>query len=89
MAVLLITYDLNSPGKDYADLLRAIKSVEWARLSESSYAVKTNLTPAQVFDSLKQYLDRNDHLYIINLKRPYAGFGLQEVNNWLEKNLPY
>jgi len=89
MAVLLVTYDLNKPGKDYADLLKTIKSFPWARLSESSYAIKTEQTPQQVFDKLKPYLGQNDNLYVINLKRPYAGFGPQDVNDWLESNLPY
>jgi hypothetical protein len=89
MAVLLVTYDLNKPGKDYNDLLKTVKNYPWARLSESSYAIKTEQAPHQVFDKLKPFLDQNDNLYIINLKRPYAGFGHKEVNDWLESNLPY
>jgi hypothetical protein len=89
MAVLLVTYDLNTPGKDYHDLLKKIKSYSWARLSESSYTISTNADPQAVFDQLKRYLDRNDNIYIITLKKPYAGYGPQDVNDWLEKNLPY
>ncbi len=89
MTVLLITYDLNKPGKDYDDLLKAIRNYSWARLSESSYAIKTEQTPQQVFDKLRPYLDQNDNIYIINLKKPYAGFGPKDVNEWLDNNLPY
>lgn len=89
MAVLLVTYDLNKPGKDYNDLLKTIKAYGWARLSESSYAIKTEQTPQQVFDILKPYLDQNDNLYVITLKKPYAGFGPTDVNDWLDSNLPY
>lgn len=89
MAVLLVTYDLNTPGKDYNDLLKKIKSQNWARLSESSYAIFTTASPQAVFDQLKPYLDRNDYIYIITLKRPYTGYGPQDVNDWLEKHLPY
>ena len=89
MAVLLITYDLNAPGKDYNDLLTTIRSYDWARLSESSYAIGTNASPQAIFDKLQPYLDRNDNLYIITLKKPYAGYGPKEVNDWLERNLPY
>lgn len=88
MPVLLVTYDLNRPGKDYSNLLSAIKKFSWARLSESSYAVATSLSPQAVFDRLRPYLDTNDHLYVINLVRPYAGFGPKEVNDWLEQHLP-
>jgi CRISPR-associated endonuclease Cas2 len=89
MAMLLVTYDLNKPGKDYNDVLKTIKSYSWARLSESSYAIKTEQTPQQVFDKLKPYLDQNDNLYIINLKKPYAGYGPKEVNEWLDNGLSY
>ncbi len=89
MAVLLVTYDLNKPGKDYDDLLKTIKSHSWARLSESSYAIQTNQGPQQVINKLKPFIDQNDNLYVINLKKPYAGFGPKDVNDWLDNNLPF
>lgn len=90
MAVLLITYDLNRPGQNYTDLLDKIKSYgSWARLSESSYAVATQNTPQTVYSQLSPHLDNSDTLYIVTLKRPYSGQGPQDVNNWLEANLPY
>jgi hypothetical protein len=61
---------------------------EWARLSESSYAVGTLKTPQQLFDDLKTYLDSNDQLYIVNITKPYTGVGPEEVNKWLESKLP-
>ena len=56
MAVLLVTYDLNKPGKDYNDLLKTIKSYAWARLSESSYAIKTDQSPQQVLTNSSRFL---------------------------------
>jgi len=87
MAVLLVTYDLRKPGQDYDDLYKAIKSYPWARLSESSYAVDTTEPPDTLFRELRNHMDSNDQLYIINLTRPYSGFGPQDVNNWLEQHL--
>lgn len=89
MNTLLITYDLKKPGQDYADVVKTIKGLSgtWARLSESSYAVRTGYTPSQVYSALKPYLDINDQLYVITLTRPYAGQGPTDVNNWLEQNL--
>ena len=89
MAVLLVTYDLNRPGKDYPDLLKTIKEYSWSKISESSYAINTTKSPIDVFNQLKPFVDKNDNLYVINLKRPYTGFGPKEVNEWLEQNLPY
>jgi hypothetical protein len=89
VSTLLVTYDLNKPGKDYADLLKKIKSYSWARLSESSYAISTSSDPQTVFNALKPFLDQNDNLYVITLKKPYTGFGPKDVNDWLESNLSY
>ena len=50
MPVKLITYDLNAKGQKNAEVLAKIKSFGmWARLSESSYAIKTNLTTDQLY----------------------------------------
>jgi hypothetical protein len=88
MSILLITYDLHKPGQDYTDLLAKIKSGgNWARLSESSYAVRTAYSPEQVYNQLKPYLDANDNLYVITLTRPYYGQGPTDVNSWLAQNL--
>lgn len=87
MGTLLVTYDLNKPGKDYADLLKKIKTYSWARLSESSYAISTPSDPQTVFNDLKPYLDANDNLYVVTLNKPYTGYGPKDVNEWLERNL--
>lgn len=88
MAALLIAYDLNSPGQRHEELLALIKKkFPWAKLSESSYAVGTTMTPAQVFDLLKPFLDKNDQLFVIELKRNYRGVGSKAVVDWLDKFL--
>ncbi len=87
MAVLLVTYDLKKPGQDYSALLDEIKSYSWARLSESSYAIKTTETPDTVFDKLRPHVDQNDYIYVITLNNPRRGYGPEKVNEWLEENL--
>lgn len=91
MAVLIITYDLNkeSSGGDREKLLEYIKSHSWARLSESSYAISTNSDPSAVVARAREFLDPNDNIYVITLKRPYSGWGPKAVNEWLESKLPY
>ncbi|WP_339142388.1 hypothetical protein [Pseudoalteromonas galatheae] len=89
MSVLLVTYDLNSPGQKHGQLLEELQSFAWAKLSESSYAINTTLTPDQLFERLKQYLDTNDNLYIITLKKPWQGYGPKDVNEWLSNNLSF
>lgn len=87
MSVLLITYDLKKPGQDYANVLAYIKSFAWARLSESTYAIETTLDASSVYNGVRQFMDPNDHVYVVPLGYPYAGFGLTEVNDWLTSRL--
>lgn len=54
MAVLLVTYDLAKPGQNYEDLLEYLKGFAWARLSESSYAIKTDLQPQVIADNARR-----------------------------------
>jgi hypothetical protein len=91
MSVLLFTYDLNKE-KDkrgaYEPLYKVRNSYPYAKLSESSYALYTNDSPKAVYDKVNPYLDSDDALYVINLRRPYFGQGSKQVNDWLEKYLP-
>ena len=91
MAVMLISYDLNKEksGGDREKLLEYIKSHSWARLSESSYAISTTSDPSAVVAQARAFLDANDNIYVIQLKRPYWGWGPKDVNDWLESNLTY
>ncbi|UWU16005.1 hypothetical protein N2599_08415 [Rhizobium sullae] len=89
MTTYIVTYDLNKEVKR-PDILKEIKKGgNWAKLSESSYAISTNETAEQVYSRLKPYLDNNDNCYIITLSRPYTGWGPKEVNDWLESHLQY
>ncbi|HBD03434.1 MULTISPECIES: hypothetical protein [Psychrobacter] len=90
MAALLVTYDLNSPGQKHAKVLEKIKSFGgWARLSESSYAITTSLTPSQVYSQFENLIDANDTIWIITLKKPYSGFGSKDIIDWLDNSLTY
>lgn len=87
MNTYIVTYDLNKETKR-PPIVKEIKDFgNWAKLSESSYAINTNLSVQQVYEKLKHLIDSNDNLYIITLKKPYSGFGKKEVNDWLEQHL--
>ena len=89
MPLLLVTYDLNRPEKDYSDLFKHIERYSNVRLSESSYAIITDKAPKAVCEELKKYVNKKDSVYIITLKRPYDGYGSKFVTDWLWKTLTY
>lgn len=87
MATLIITYDLNKETKR-PDIVASIRAYgNWAKLSESSYAIQTNSSPKQVYDSLLEHLDGNDNCYVVSIGCPFFGQGPNDVNEWLRKNL--
>jgi hypothetical protein len=90
MATLLVTYDLNKEAKR-PNITKALKEAfpAWAMLSESSYVIATSLGPQAAYNTLAPLFDENDTLYVITLKRPYFGYGPEEVNGWLENNLTW
>lgn len=90
MTVLLVAYDLNNEIHR-PNITKKLKEgyPSWAKLSESSYAISTSNTPAEVVEFLRPMIDKDDNIYVITLKRPHSGWGPKVVNEWLEKNLTY
>lgn len=76
--VYMITYDLNKQGKDYDNLIQAIKDAStgaWCSYWKSSYLIKSNISSAEkVFDRLKPYIDSNDRILVIEVTDNYWGW---------------
>jgi len=86
MSVYLVTYDLNRETKR-PPIVEEVKKTAFAKLSESSYAIDTSETVAQVKRRFSQHIDDNDTLYVISLSRPWTGHGPADVNRWLLNRL--
>ena len=87
MSTYVVTYDLNKESVR-PKIVEEVKSTgDWAKLSESSYAIETPETPQAVYNRFTKHLDGNDNLYVITLTRPYYGQGPTDVNSWLESHL--
>lgn len=87
MRTVLIGYDLKAPGKDYEGLLAIIKvqgSAWWHHL-DSTWLIRTEKTPAQIRDALREHLDRNDELLVVDVSgRSRAWHGFNERGaSWL------
>ena len=82
--VFLISYDLRQPGRDYADLHKAIKSfATWAKPLESVWLVDTYLSAKDIYARLSPYLDQNDLIFITPIGRGSYGVIPREVWTWL------
>ena len=89
MNIRIITYDLNKElnSDDYKGIITYIKQHNWARLSESSYAIETTKTPQLIYNDISKYLDDGDRVLILTLTTPYYGVHQKEVIDWLAAKL--
>lgn len=90
MNTLLIGYDLNEAGQDYKTLIDEIKELSggtWWHHLDSTWLIRCELTAKQVRDHLKQFIDKNDELLVINVTADnWAGVGFEKYD-WLHKHL--
>jgi hypothetical protein len=89
MSLLLVAYDLNKPEQDHSDLLEQIEKYSNVRLTESSFAIITDKTPRAICEEFNKFIDKNDNLYVITLRRPYDGCGSKLAHSWLYKELTH
>lgn len=90
MSTLLIAYDLNRSGQNYSDLIAAIKEQgAWWHYLDSTWLVKTSKSHVALRDELRQYIDGNDELLIIDVTSDaaaWSGFNAS-ASDWLKNNL--
>lgn len=67
MSKYIVTYDLRKPGQNYDELIKAIKTYKWAKVTESAWFVATTSTSAEVRDKLKAHIDAGDRLMVAAL----------------------
>lgn len=91
MKTYVVGYDLNKPGQDYAELIKALRAYpNWWHHLDSTWVIKTDWTTAQIRDDLMQHIDKSDELLVMRLSGEGAWTGFnQEGSDWLMANLTY
>jgi hypothetical protein len=75
--LLLVSYDVKAPGRDYTALYDAIKaSPGWWHYLESTWIVATAESVGVFSERLSSAIDQNDRLLVVDIKG-------KEVNGWL------
>lgn len=89
MKAYSITYDLSTPGRDYKNLYEAIKeSGAWWHYLESTWLVKTDDSPSQIWARLKPHIDANDSLLIIEVRDNISGWLPKKAWEWVHAHVP-
>ena len=88
MKSMIIEYDLCSPGRNYNTLYETIQSYGvWARITESTWFIKTGDSCVQVRDKLKKCMDSNDRLFVAELTGTAAWSNILCDSDYLKKHL--
>lgn len=88
MSSKIIEYDLRQPGRNYDALYDAIKNYgTWARITESTWFIKTTETCVQVRDKLSKQMDSNDRIFVGELSGTAAWKNTICDGEYLKENL--
>ena len=90
MGTLLIGYDLDKPDQDYSDLIAAIKKLgAWWHHLDSTWLVKSDLTPKEARDLLAKHIGDSDELLVLTVTgRTAAWKGFSDKGSkWIKDSL--
>ena len=89
MNTYIVSYDLRTPGKNYSDLIAALKTYSnWMHALDSFWVIRSALTAVQVRDQLARHIDTNDKLIVVQSAHVGAWNGFTAQNTeWLKTNL--
>lgn len=87
MGTFLVSYDLSKPTRNYEDLHEFLRSqVNWAKVLESVWIVRSNLSALGFVDAALEHMDADDHIFVT----PYTGVAAwhnldSDVVEWLKR----
>ncbi len=85
MTTYIVSYDLVGGG-DYEPLYSALKVTgNWAKITESTWAVVTEESAVQLRDRLQMVMDSDDRLFVIKSGVEAAWQNSKCKNEWLKK----
>ena len=88
--VYLVTYDLNTPGKNYERLWDALKGYDYIRDTglDSVWFVSTSRTAEQISNDLRAHIDASDRLFIVRVfQGMYDGWLYKDIWPWIVARL--
>jgi len=64
---LIVSYDLNTPGQSYENVIAEIKKQgTWAKVHYSLFYLKSEKTAQQVAEAVWKKMDANDRLIVVD-----------------------
>jgi len=83
----IISFDLN-PNRNYYNLFEAIKSYgTWAKITESTWAIVTEVGVTQIRDNICQYINPDEKILVVKSGGMAAWRNAVGDVDWLKKYL--
>lgn len=74
MAILLVTYDLKQPGRDYGPVHAYLRQFTHCKGMESVWLLDTNMSTAAVRDGLRAHVDPNDIVFVVKITSDWGSW---------------
>ncbi len=74
MKKYVISYDLDSPGRDYPRIWKELSRLGAKRVLLSQWVMKSNNTAGQLRDYFKDFIDSNHRLLVVSLEDDWASW---------------
>ena len=86
--IVLITYDLKQPGRNYTELYDTIKSLgDWQHPLESTWFVNVadDVSLDDIVERLKAKADKNDFFFAVEITTHYQGWLPKSFWTWINQ----
>jgi hypothetical protein len=85
----IISYDLkDGKEEDYNNLYEAIKKYgAWAHITESTWAIVTEIDPTTIRDELKEIVPEKSSIFVVKTDHLAAWSNVKCSNKWLKNHL--
>jgi hypothetical protein len=84
MAIILVTYDLRAPNRNYQPVYDYMKRHVSCKALLSVYLLNTDKGARAIRDELTALIDSSDALFVVRLQRDWAGLRmLPGAADWL------
>lgn len=84
MAIILVTYDLCAPGRDYTSVHSYLKTFTYCKGLESVWLLDTQRAPTTIRDELRSKIDSSDKVFVTRVTREWASWNFT-CADWLNK----
>ncbi len=87
--VVIVTYDLNKQGKNYADLSSTLEGLctDFIRPLKSFWLLDTEVSVNDISSAALSVMDADDRLFVTRLVSDNAGWLTQTEWNWINSRL--